>query len=277
MFFANATYTSKTYGTQSIAICSDKETERVWSQKPRKDLRRTYYERPIAEEIMKAAAKDSLPADFDCHGIKYTLIKYTCRPEERFYNKYRKNYVVGRERIARARDIYVYSERCRCTSCYAQWGWEGIENICGMMQTRDAPHRTVEVDVQHCTRCGKYFIDAASLALYEQKYGLLYITKHHITGNEEDDFSRDSFTYKENTVLSRNGYSTKLLATERRRILVKLISSGISSKAEIKDILTRFIRQRGERFPPARAAWSSDLEYVNQYNMDSQEVVRFLT
>lgn len=277
MFFANAKYESDEYGIMTIAICSDEQTEREWSEKETGNLLRVYYERPIAKEIMRAAAKGALPISFSCNEVKYRLLKYTCWPEERFYNEYRKNHVVRKERLARYCDIFVYSERCRCTACYAQWGYDNIENVCGIVPTLQNSKRTVEIDVQHCTRCGSYFIDANSLASYEQKYGLLKINKHHITGNEESPTFRDSYTYKEDTVLSRNGYSTwKKNTYERRRIIADLIISGKSSKTEIKDILTRFISQRGSRYPDACAAWSSDLEFVNEFDIKTQDVVRFI-
>lgn len=276
MFYANAKYESKEYGIMSIAICSDKQAGREWKGKGTDNLYRVHYEVPIAKEIMKAAARDVLPADFNLHGVNYTLLKYTCRPEERFYNQYRKNHVVRKERLARNSDIYVYSERCRCTACYAQWGYDSIENVCGIIPTLHNPKRTVEIDVQHCTRCGSYFIDTNSLASFEQRYGLLKISKHHITGNEEPPAVRDAYTYKEDTVLSRNGYSTQLYSSERQRILASLIVSGKSSKAEIKDILTRFISQRGNRFPNACVDWSSDLEFVNEFDIKAQDVVRFV-
>ena len=276
MFFANAQYESKEYGVMTIAICSDEQAEQEWSEKETDGLFRVHYERPIAQEIMRAAAKDVLPVSFFCNGIKYSLLKYTCWPEERFYNQFRQNYVARKERLVRYCDIFVYSERCRCTACYAQWGFDSIENICGIVQTVHGSKQTVEIDVQHCRQCGNYFIDTNSLASYEQKYGFLRIDKHHITGNEDPPTIRDSYTYKEDTVLIRNGYSTQKPTYERRKIIANLIASGKSSKAEIKDILTRFISQRGNRFQNACAAWSSDLEFVNEFDIQNQKVVRFI-
>lgn len=276
MFFANARCESREYGIVTIAICSDYETEQLWEDTSTNQFYRLCCKRPIAQEIMKAAALDVLPVGFTCNEVYYTLISYNHRPEERFYNEYRKNHVVRKERLARNSDIYVYLERCRCTSCYFQWGFDSIENVCGLVQTRSGPMKTVEIDVQHCRQCGKYFVDMSSLKNYEKKYGLLRISKHYITGNEEELGTRDSYTYKENTVLSRNGYSTQLLSYERRNILSNLIVSGKSSKAEIKDILTRFISQRGKRNPNACAAWESDLEFVNDFDIQNQDVVRFI-
>lgn len=275
-FFANAKYESKEHGVMTIAICSDEQTEQKWSTKETDDFIRAYYERPIADEIMRAAAKDILPINFSCNGINYKLLTYTCRPEERRYNKYRINHTVREERLADGKKILVYSERCRCTACYAQWRYDNIVNICGIIPTLDNPKRTVEIDLQYCTQCGNYFIDTNSLAIYERKYGLLKITKRHITGNEEPPKIRDTHTYKPDSILSRNGYSALLNTPERRRILTRLITSGESSKAEIKDTLTRFISRFGKHRPNGLAAWSSDLEFVNEFDIETQDVVRFV-
>lgn len=275
MFFANATISSDEFGEGKIAICSDEATEQAWAGRRGYGLARVWRERPIADSILKAAAQETLPVPFTCNGVRYQLLKYNCRSEERFHNPYRKNHVVRKERLARYSDIYVYTERCRCTSCFAEFGFDSIENICGLVQTADDPRRIVEIDIQHCKHCGSYFIDQQSLIEYERRYGTLRISKHHITGNEEYSNPRGQITYKENTILSRYGYSTSLYTSERRRILVHLLESGKSSKAEIKDILTRFISQRSERCPDAAVVWANDLEFVNDYGIENEDVVKF--
>lgn len=273
MFFANATYTSQEFGKLIIAICTDEDEEHLWDG--REDgIFRVQYTKPIAEAVLRAAAVGVLPVDFSCNDVQYSLIKYNARPEERFYNQYRKNHVVRKARIVRNTEIYVCSERCRCTPCFGKYGFDSLENVCGLVKLRDDPQRIVEIDVQHCTRCGNYFIDKESLALYEHRYGLLSIIKRHITGNETEAWGRSSITYKENTVLSRNGYSTSLYTHERRAILVGIMRRGVS-KAEIKDVLSRFISQRSERCPDAASVWRADLEFVNDYELDSEKLVRF--
>ncbi len=172
-----------------------------------------YYERPIAKELLRAASTEKLPADFTCHEVQYTLLRYSARPEERFYNKYRESHVVRRTRIARHAEIFVCLERCRCTSCFGKNGFDSLENVCDLVKLRDDYRRVAEIDVQHCTHCGSYFIDKESLVAYEQGYGLLCITKRHITGNEADTWQRPSITYKEDTIFSRNGYSPSRYAT----------------------------------------------------------------
>lgn len=50
--------------------------------------------------------------------------------------------------------------------------------------------------------------------------------------------------------------------------------SGIK-KAEIKDLLSRFITQRSKNCPNAAVAWEADLQFVNDYNLDNDPIVRF--
>lgn len=274
MFFANATYSSQEYGKKTLGICSNEdEAKRLEGRND--GVLRVQYEKPIAKAILRTAATHTLPADFTLNGVHYSLLTYNYRPEERFYNQYRKDHVVRKTRIVRNTEIYVCSERCRCTACFGQYGFDNLENVCGIVRLWDDPRRTAEIDVQHCTRCGSYFIDKESLASYESKYGLLMITKHHITGNETETWQRTSITYNPDTVLSRNGYSTKLYTAERRAILVRIMKHGVS-KAEIKDVLSRFISQRSERCPEAAAVWTADLEFVNDFELANEDVVRFL-
>lgn len=207
---------------------------------------------PIAQEIMKAAAQEVLPIDFTCNDVKYTLVSYTFNSNERYYNTYRKNHVSEKHNLINKRNIivYVYSDRCRCTSCFKEYNYysfDRIQNVCAVVALRAEPKKSVEIDLQHCTRCGKHFIDKQSLALYRKKYGELAIRT--LTAPSDDLFARDGsdgIEFNPDTVLSRNGYSTSLSVPERLRILDQMLESGVA-KAEIKDVLTRFIFQRGER------------------------------
>ena len=54
-----------------------------------------------------------------------------------------------------------------------------------------------------------------------------------------------------------------------------MIDSGKYSKYEIKGVLSRFIKQRGEICPNAANIWREDLEFVNNYKLQNQEKVTF--
>lgn len=79
-----------------------------------------------------------------------------------------------------------------------------------------------------------------------------------------------------NSVLSRNRYSTKLSNIERKRCLMCMMDEKHIPKAEIIDMLSFLIADRGHRFPNARDIWESDLEFVNDYKLQMQKKVSFL-
>ena len=65
-------------------------------------------------------------------------------------------------------------------------------------------------------------------------------------------------------------------STYKLRILsfFRDFKSGIK-KAEIKDLLSRFITQRSKNCPNATVARKADLRFVNDYNLDNEPIVRF--
>jgi len=159
MFFAHAIYASREFGMRRLAICShkadkDRMADRADDGIERINLRYNEDGRivpPIVNAILKAAAKDAIPVTFFCNGVSYQLIRYTyIKDDERLYNPYRKNHIERVERIARWEDIFVYSDRCRCSVCYGEYGYDSIENICGIVKLKDNQQKTVRIDVQHC-------------------------------------------------------------------------------------------------------------------------------
>lgn len=277
MFIANATYTSEEFGETKIAISTDRETGTLVDESDARGLCRISYQRKIANEIMRTAATKELPAKFECNGVIYTLLKYTCNSEERFYNQYRKNHVSERVQIEKGAEVFVYTERCRCTHCYSAYGFDSIQSICGRVARVDVPKQWVEIDLQRCTHCSKYFIDNASLKSYEQQYGKLKIIQRRITGNEYayESYRQDDNWFNPDSILSRNGYSTKLNKAVRLAILVDMMEHGIK-KAEIIDTLSRFIYWRSDRCYNAAVIWKHDLDFVNGYELGSQPVVKFV-
>lgn len=275
MFIARAVCESKDYGITEYAICTDTKTEEEFSSKNTDNLFYVKFTRPIADSILKAAARDTFPTPFACTEVQYTLLKYTCNANERYFNKHRKNYVVKKEICRPSSEIYVYSQRCRCAKCYSEYGFDNIINICGLVLLENDKHINVEIDMQKCTRCNKYFIDAQSLALYEQKHGKLRINKRYITGNEIYRIDTEDSYFNVDSILSRNGYSTKLNSNERKQILINMMENGIS-KAEIKDKLSEFIFFRSIRCPYAASKWEEDLKFVNSYNLESEDRIRFV-
>lgn len=278
MIIAQALYHSNDFGNTRLIICSDEETAEAFYDEDTDfatdEILYASYESPISDIVMQTAAKKKLPAIFKCNDIQYELLQYKAHDEERFYNRYRENYVVQKERLAAASEIFVYSQRCRCVKCFGRSGFDSIINICGSVPLRDDRAHRVDIDLQKCMRCNKYFIDIHSLEQYEKRYGRLSIRRTPITGNEDYYEMSGDIRFRPDSILSRNGYSTRLRTTERRKILANMIECGYS-KAEIKDKLTEFIRLRGEKCPEAASIWEDDLEFVNDYGLHAQSKVKF--
>ena len=274
MFFARATCECSEFGLIEVAICSDVETEQKYSEMDTETVFHVKYDRPIADEILRAAAKNIIPISFECNGVLYVLKKYSINDEERIYNRYRKNHIDRITTVQPLSSIFVYSQRCRCRACYIRYGFDNIQNICAYVPLETEKNKLVPIDMQICTRCNKYFIDAQSLSQYEKKYGKLSLREHRITGNEsENDYYKEWF-FNPDSILSRNGYSTGLSDVERKQILINMMENNIS-KAEIKDKLSDFIYYRSYRNPRASEVWKADLEFVNDYKLGSEPIVYF--
>lgn len=277
MFIAYAVYDNPEFGETTIKICTDMETENEWNERINDDsLRHLYYKRELPDIIMRLAARSELPAEFDFRGNKCKLLHYSCNDEERFYNIYRKNHVVDRVDVKRYEELIVYTGRCSCPRCYAKYGFDGIDNVCGMIGLKRNPKRTVPVDVQRCNRCLTYFIDQQSLELYERQYGELNVYRKSLEQFKRDLWYYDDIDndYAPDSILSRNGYYARLDTIERRRALIHAMKNGVS-KAEIKNKLTEFIERRGKRCPNAAVVWRKDLEFVNSYNLENEEKIQF--
>lgn len=273
IYFAYAVYSSKEFGKTEIAICSEKSGEKTDFNDESASKFQCYYQMEICQKIMEAAAKNTLPCKFNCNDVEYLLERYSFNDSERFYNKFRTNHITRKVRIIRDKTIFVYKEKAQCPYCFAKHGYQSIEQLCAQVPIVGT-NLFAEIDVQHCKSCDRYLIESSSLAIYEAKYGVLFPNKRHIF---EIDFSEsdDSHIFSTDTVLSRNGYSTKLYTWQREEILSKMLDSGISTKAEIKSILSRFIRQRGNRCKDAKQVWEQDLAFVNYYKLKDEDEVVF--
>lgn len=274
MFISRATCTSQDYGERQYAIYVDMGDGAEADLKNTNDVFYVSIERPIAKAILQAAACERIPIPFECNKVNYQMIRYSYNKFERIYNEHRKNHVSGYEKRIPTSEIYVYSQRCRCFSCYEEYGFDSIISICAGIPLADKRKVLVDIDLQKCTRCGKYFIDGQSLEQYEKQYGKLQIYRHMVYDYDLHVHCGDEVLYNSDSILSRNGYSTKLDKGTRRMILIRMMRNGIN-KAEIKDKLSEFISFRGKRFPNASVIWQDDLRFVNDYNLDRENRVEF--
>lgn len=275
MYIASAVYYSKEFKATRLKICTADEADCFQKKSnPDKGVICLRYDNDLCETIMNLAAQKSLPVDFEYRGDSCKLISYVFNDAERFYNKYRVSYISEKVKLPYQEEIVVYTGRCNCPKCYGQYGFESIENVCGTVSLEKDHNARVNIDVQRCRHCLKYFIDKQSLLRYEKRYGRLYIRRCTMAQYvqrpspwSENDFAPDS-------ILSRNGYYAKYPKEVRRRALEGMMMNGVK-KAEIKHKLTEFIELRGERCYIAAPIWKADLEFVNDYRLEDEEKVFF--
>ena len=222
------------------------------------------YASPIAKAVLKAHEEGK--SDFKCGEDKYHLL------ELRQYQSPESLELIDFtvfDTTPQTIYLYKYDDR-KCLPCFKRFGYDSIENVNVIINTLEKTPAPVRVDAQRCRRCEKILIGEESLKNYEEHYGVLLFNRIF---QQEPDSSRDSYTYRPDTVLSRFGYvagGRGLNRASRERIIAFLIDSGISSKREIKGILERFINQRGSRNQYALPHWESDLRFTSEYNVGSQ-------
>lgn len=171
--------------------------------------------------------------------------------------------------------ILVYANNCHCAACKKKYQQNTIRNRAALVKTVDG--KTVKVNVEFCAGCGRYFMNITSFQQYCKRYGTILIEcmmEHSLITHNET-----WFYFAPDTILSRCGYSVKqgISRTHRQAVLAYILDSGKASKYEVLEIISKFIRMRKSYQPGACERWREDIEFVNQYKIQSQETVEGLT
>lgn len=166
--------------------------------------------------------------------------------------------------------IFIYAKKCSCQKCQRKFDRDTITDRKATVLTKsDNP---VDVNVQFCMGCGRYFMNLKSFYTYQKLYGDLKISLHFETNIPYDtddiwiNFARDS-------VLSRNGYNVKAGTSRetRQEILCRILNEGFATKHEVITLLTQFIQLHQTAKPEACARWREDLLFVNQFEIYRQD------
>lgn len=171
--------------------------------------------------------------------------------------------------------VLVYANNCHCTACHKKYQQNTIRNRAALVKTVEG--KTVKINVEFCVGCGRYFINITSFQQYRRKYGPILLECE--MDQELVNHNQVWFDFAPDTVLSRCGYSVKkgIPRTHREAVLAYILDSGKATKYEILEIISKFIRLRSGYLPEACERWRQDMEFVNQYKIQSQEVVEGLT
>lgn len=169
--------------------------------------------------------------------------------------------------------LLVYSEKCSCPSCRNKVGKDTIVDRSATVLT--ACGKRIDVTVQFCMSCGKYFMNYESFKAYEKKYGELDLNILFDDGICEQN---KNLGFSEDSILSRHGYSVKvgIPRSERQSVLCHILHEKIATKHEVIKLITQFIKINRHRFPDACRRWEEDIFFVNQYRIDEQDRVGLL-
>ena len=171
--------------------------------------------------------------------------------------------------------VWVYAERCHCAACQKKYGRNTIQNRTALVET--ITHKTIQMTVQFCTGCGKYYMNLSTFQQYCKKYGGILL--ECVMTPELCQQNASWLNFRPDTVLSRCGYSVRegIPQEYRQTVLAYILDSGRASKHEILELITRFIRIRHTRMPAACKRWEEDLLFVSRYQIQRQPQVKGLT
>lgn len=139
--------------------------------------------------------------------------------------------------------------------------------------------RDVKLNVTHCLLCDKYFIHNDNYERYRNMYGLILgqirFVEHDI-GEERKRSEMYEMNLREESTLHLFGYNVQkrshLTMVERQLIIVNVIEMKAMTKHEVINLLTNLIRRNKSKVDAVNA-WSEDLEFVQDYDIDKQRRV----
>ncbi len=178
--------------------------------------------------------------------------------------------------IARGKEddvLWIFSKKCTCKDCFDTWKVDTIVNRAAVVSTKSG--KLVEVNVQFCMSCGKFYMNYESFKACQKIYGGLDVDLIYDHSIIHDDFEHEFDDY---SILSTHGYNVKngTPRTTRQSILSHILDEKISTKHEIIKLLTQFIKINKNRCPDACRKWQEDILFVNQYHIEDQENVGLL-
>lgn len=228
-----------------------------------------HYEAEIANEMMKAYTNNQ--EYFQCDNQRFKIISFYCNSLFNVYNKHKRRKCDFSNKAAL---IHIYKQNALCPRCKRHKKKSNLENVIASVSCLLNRSDTCDIEIQYCRNCKEYFVDEQSLAEYEKKYGLLLFER-------SKEFSKNGWTdndydYNPDSILSRYGYSAQTdIITEkaRRAVLIYLIEKGY--KNHIKNLLSSFIKNRGNRCYKACPVWMSDLDFVNEYSSEYDRYIGY--
>ena len=146
-----------------------------------------------------------------------------------------------------------------------------VEGATGSIVTLSG--RTVNINVNYCSNCRRYFIGQREYEHYRDIYGPI-LGNFSFPGSVQS--SSGTVTLSKESPLMMCGYNVResdgLTSRERQLILANMIDRRILSKPRIIEYLQFFIswREGNPSMGNACDKWREDLAFVRNYEMDTQ-------
>ena len=127
---------------------------------------------------------------------------------------------------------------------------------------------TAHINMHYCETCNKFYITKEMFERYQARYGYICLPRDL----PQNTSAKAKHSFQESTILSEWGYSTSLSQSERRNILILIMSIDKRNKSDISSILSVFARTRTWQ-PQAQLIWGEDLEFVDNYDLKRQPLI----
>ena len=164
--------------------------------------------------------------------------------------------------------LYVYRGVISC-----QRNRHNIISATAVLLTKNL--KTVEITVNYCKNCKKFFIGEEAFNTYKRHNNGLLIGRVRYEGTGTYTYNGDLLA--EVSPLRLCGYTVSktenLSEYERQYIISQVINNGIMTKPEVISYLEYFIDHNGrqERNQLAVEKWKRDLKFALSYNFDKQD------
>lgn len=161
--------------------------------------------------------------------------------------------------------LYIYKGNIRCH----RYGHHIIQATAVLHNKTD---NEIELNVEYCTDCRKFFLDYTVFEQYRNRYGVLVGNFRMVVNGEFDgeyDLAEESpLMLSGYNVSQRDGYTYQ----ERHYILARIIHDGIMDKGDVIRYLSYFIRKNGAKRGNelALSKWEEDLAFVQEYDKSTQ-------
>ncbi len=167
-------------------------------------------------------------------------------------------------------EIWIYSMKMPCPKHP-----KAIESVTAYIPVKDLS-RSYPINVNYCSVCKKYYINADQYRDFALRYGLPVV---RLMFDQFNNYPTDSSGWCEESTLHVMGYNVSskdnLSDDERHQILLHAIKTNTLTKPEIISFL-EFLVHRNEgnlHFANACSKWREDIEFIRKYNLDAQRKI----